>query len=767
MADTLPGVQLWEPALNVLSSGDGSSVAFPQVPDRSTITASSWLTDHHFSWKSGHNVIYTYGYSTWQAYANYDINLLDPNTPSSAWQKFYANSFAILNGSTRLPHQTDTAQWDSFLVTNGLSGPVKGVQDWLSGHLTNIQQLRDSIATNESTIQGKAADVMWQIFDHFHYGMKSVADQLGQALTYLNDAAGLLRAYHDALVAAWNKWIGGQSGGSFDTGKGYMIPDSPQLISPVGALNAMARILTFNQHHRHRDRGLRLPVPDNFAGNSDLASWNMWVEIEEGAKNVWVAKMKQLDDPSITTAFDAMVAKYRLATSSLQLTAPTFGPIDGGVDPNDTKSGTGGGNNDNLDGLINKLTNPPPDGGGNSNLNNLPDNLNTTPPPDGGGGGGGPNLLATPPPGTGDTGGSLTIPPPVGGGGPTDLSTNPPDTGALTNPPDTGGGGILPPTVGPVPSGDITAPPGSGAGSGADGYLVPDGGGGYAFQPSSDFVTNPVPAGAIPGRMITGTGGTKTFQPSSIGETDTAPTDGTPGYLVPDGQGGYAFTPASAFPNASDVPSGAIPGYQVSDGNGATHFVPSATGDQLGDLPGLSPTPPPGLPYTPIATVSRDTPLPAVSEGYMVDSAGNHLSAPPPVAGSYADGSTVDLSTGGQAGDGGVSPGGAAAANGANNVPLYPPMAGMGGMGMGGNQQTQDRERTTWLAEDERVWGTDPDVAPAVLGRGKRKRKATDEEEFDYAPFGGKRPGTATGKPQRPADQDRQRPGRTGGTTGV
>jgi hypothetical protein len=59
------------------------------------------------------------------------------------------------------------------------------------------------------------------------------------------------------------------------------------------------------------------------------------------------------------------------------------------------------------------------------------------------------------------------------------------------------------------------------------------------------------------------------------------------------------------------------------------------------------------------------------------------------------------------------------AASEAGGFPMYSPMAGgmgMGGMG-GGGGQTQERERTTWLAEDEDVWGTEPDVAPQVLGR--------------------------------------------------
>jgi hypothetical protein len=64
-----------------------------------------------------------------------------------------------------------------------------------------------------------------------------------------------------------------------------------------------------------------------------------------------------------------------------------------------------------------------------------------------------------------------------------------------------------------------------------------------------------------------------------------------------------------------------------------------------------------------------------------------------------------------------------AAASKSGAVPFYPPMmgggmGGMGGMGgTGGADGSGERERTTWLAEDEDVWGTEPDVGPQVLGR--------------------------------------------------
>ncbi|MGC4747990.1 hypothetical protein ACLQ28_20385 [Micromonospora sp. DT201] len=67
----------------------------------------------------------------------------------------------------------------------------------------------------------------------------------------------------------------------------------------------------------------------------------------------------------------------------------------------------------------------------------------------------------------------------------------------------------------------------------------------------------------------------------------------------------------------------------------------------------------------------------------------------------------------------GLIPGatGAAGAGGAAGgfPPMMPPMGGMGGAG--GGQQEKERERTTWLAEEEEVWGTDPNVMPGVIGR--------------------------------------------------
>jgi len=49
--------------------------------------------------------------------------------------------------------------------------------------------------------------------------------------------------------------------------------------------------------------------------------------------------------------------------------------------------------------------------------------------------------------------------------------------------------------------------------------------------------------------------------------------------------------------------------------------------------------------------------------------------------------------------------------------PMMPPM-GMGGLGGAGAGQTEkERQRTTWLTEDEEVWGTDSGAVTGVIGR--------------------------------------------------
>jgi hypothetical protein len=64
-------------------------------------------------------------------------------------------------------------------------------------------------------------------------------------------------------------------------------------------------------------------------------------------------------------------------------------------------------------------------------------------------------------------------------------------------------------------------------------------------------------------------------------------------------------------------------------------------------------------------------------------------------------------------------------------MPYLPPMGGMGGMG---NGERKERERQTWLSEDEKVWGTDVTAGMAVIGLPDEDAEEVDGEEFTLPP---------------------------------
>jgi len=74
---------------------------------------------------------------------------------------------------------------------------------------------------------------------------------------------------------------------------------------------------------------------------------------------------------------------------------------------------------------------------------------------------------------------------------------------------------------------------------------------------------------------------------------------------------------------------------------------------------------------------------------------------------------------------------------------------------MGGGQQggeKKERERQTWLSEDEKVWGTDVTASLGVIGRPEDDEDEVDSEEFvlPAGPVRSRRP--APGRGQAAAD---------------
>jgi hypothetical protein len=174
--------------------------------------------------------------------------------------------------------------------------------------------------------------------------------------------------------------------------------------------------------------------------------------------------------------------------------------------------------------------------------------------------------------------------------------------------------------------------------------------------------------------------------------------------------------------------SGLLPGRQV-----LTNPFPT-TVDGVDVSPGLG-----SQTQLPLGDVSRPgSATYSQSPGLVVGTGG--LSGVPGLSGSPGTLNSSNLgqtfNTGGGAGASG-SPGatgatGAAGAGGAGGpgMPFMPPfMPPMGGAPVG---QDRDRSRNTWLQEDEEVWGTDPDCAPAVIGkRGKPSQTERSDDRPD------------------------------------
>ncbi len=102
------------------------------------------------------------------------------------------------------------------------------------------------------------------------------------------------------------------------------------------------------------------------------------------------------------------------------------------------------------------------------------------------------------------------------------------------------------------------------------------------------------------------------------------------------------------------------------------------------------------------------------------------------------------LSGGSPGADGAGTDGGAG--SGAGGVPFFPPMAGGAG---GAGEKPKERERQTWLSEDESVWGTGEEAGIAVVGW------PGGEQPYDEEPLPPSRPVRPARRPASPT----RRPG--------
>jgi hypothetical protein len=309
-------------------------------------------------------------------------------------------------------------------------------------------------------------------------------------------------------------------------------------------------------------------------------------------------------------------------------------------------------------------------------------------------------------------------PPPDGGGNDSNLPPPPPppDGGGndanLPPPPDGGGGndGNLPPPPDGGAGNDANIPPPSGGGANDLGLPPPSSGGG-------NDLNLPAPGGGDGHTPPGGPGGSDGTLPPFV-PFPPIPAGG--------GKGGARLANPGLPEPGADLPG--IPGLPA--GGGGSGHGPAG----LGDLSGTA-LPPGGLGAGRLGA-------PGSGSAGLRDRVGG------PVTGTdRAALPDLRLSGGSPGADGAGADGGAG--SGAGGVPFFPPMAGGAG---GAGEKPKERERQTWLSEDESVWGTGEEACIAVVGWPGGEQPYEEEPLPPSRPVRpGRRPASPTRRPGVPA----------------
>ncbi|OKI18551.1 hypothetical protein A6A08_24720 [Nocardiopsis sp. TSRI0078] len=215
----------------------------------------------------------------------------------------------------------------------------------------------------------------------------------------------------------------------------------------------------------------------------------------------------------------------------------------------------------------------------------------------------------------------------------------------------------------------------------------------------------------------------------------------------------YVIDPITGQPYPIDPETGApvTGGFDIPDGPIPDTLPPLQSPDDVGlNYGGLSPGPYSGDGLGDAPGSSDRSSLFTTPDGAQYP-AGGASGAP---GGQGAAGGGV-----GGVGALGGQPGAGSGASGMGGMPMMPPMMG-GGMGSGAGDNNRDRQRSTWLSEDEKVWGTAADGQRSALGRpvpGQNK-KGTPRHEFADATPDGRGTGTAS-QDDGPAGGRKRKPG--------
>ena len=588
---------------------------------------------------------------------------------------------------------------------------IRSFMTWSDTTGEGINTWARNLDSDDSAFEGKAASlIQWRLKANGD-GLVDTHEQLttrhGRPIAdAVKDAGDGLSTWSTTMSSAWTSATGlnvllwNTMVAEINAIAQYIDDSGLQLGTPNYRLNDFGPFVNYGKDF------IREQLSHYSKGSLLVAS--TWDAIGKSINDSVIAQLKSLLDVPAQGAIGALAPKYRLATSALiEITAPpkeTPPTPDPNTNNGDTPPPDGSGN-----------IPPPPDGGGNGDIPPPPGgdgggNGDIPPPPGGDGGGNGDLNIPgggdgnVPGAGDGNLSGSGDVPPPDGGAGLNDLSVpggGDPGTGGPPGGPDPAGGSgaFLP-----------FAPPGgagvNGDGPGGNGSVGPGGDGAFEEPGGGDGVIGGPPEG--------GAGGDGSQLPHGAGDSRTA---------VPPG-GGFGSDPGKNFDaggglGGAGVGAGAGAGGGLGNGlgGGAGGFGGAGDGrDGLGGLNGLG-------------------------GGLGGASAGLGGGAGLGGSGGLYGGVPSQLS-GGSPGMNGAS----GSSGGEGGVPFFPPM--MGGQGAGG-EKPQERERQTWLSEDEEIWGTSVGIGSGVIGR-----LDEEEQELEEVPLTGPSRRRTDG-PRRPRRTER------------
>jgi hypothetical protein len=578
---------------------------------------------------------------------------------------------------------------DSFTLTQ-LQYAIYDFATWSQNTGGGFDQWASRLNSDDSSFKGKAAFLIYWRLKVQGDGLKDTYEQLSSRhgrpiYASVADAAQQLHIFNSTMSRSWQiavnygirTWISDQISAMSDRLNMYLQSMGLYKGTPQYILDGMVDSdgLEYTKAY----------IRDTLSGSDygDLTQEGTWTSMGDRITQNALNNLKGFLDGPAQTSIGALAPKYVMATSSLiEIAAPPpETPPKTATDPPD---GGGGNNKDNLP--------PPPDGGGGGN-----DKINIPPPPDGGGGGGNDKLNIPPADGGGGGGGGVDgLNPPNGDGG----------SGGL-NLADGGGG----PNGLNVPGGGGPGLDLANGGGGPNGINPADGGGGPLADGGGGFVPGLVPPGGGAngdggpnGKNGIGPGSDGAFNENGLGnDVVTPPADGS-------GGNGFSLVPSKSGNSGTLIPPGANGGGP----NGLVDLGKSPNGVN-GANGGLD-IGPGGFGSDPGKGFGSGADLLGANGG-----AGNPLGGPGGLDNTGTNGlnGTSGLLNSGAPGADGTpgSPNG----DGSGGVPFFPPMMGGGGAGAGG-EKPQERERQTWLLEDEEIWGTRVNVRSGAIGR-------LDEEE--------------------------------------